>query len=116
MKYSLSKYKFFNYKDINGKDTIAAMSTYAGKTVKGYAKCNPCDTMDIEKGKTLAAARCNEKIAMKRVKRAEKKFAEAQQNLINAKRFYADMERYYLDANSQLVEAQKNIDFLTSEM
>ena len=43
MKYSLDKYKYFTYYDKNGKKTISAVSTYAGKTVKGYAKCDPRD-------------------------------------------------------------------------
>lgn len=116
MKYSLNKYKFFIYKDANGKDTIAAVSTYAGKTVKGYAKCDPRDTMDIEKGKKLAAARCNEKIAAKRVKRAQKKFVEAHNELMDAKRFYGRMEQYFIDANDQLKQAHEGVNSLISEM
>ena len=77
MKYSLDKYKYFTYYDKNGKKTVSAVSTYAGKTVKGYAKCDPRDTYDFEAGKRLAAARCNQKVAQKRARRAATKFAEA---------------------------------------
>ena len=39
MNYSLDKYKFYEYNDPKGKKTVSAVSTYAGRTVKGYAKC-----------------------------------------------------------------------------
>ena len=55
------RYKYYT----NNKDVVVAVSSYAGKTVRGVAKCDPRDTFDIEKGKELAAARCNEKIAYK---------------------------------------------------
>lgn len=121
MKYSLDKYKFYQYKDKNAedptivRDTVAAASTYAGRTVKGYAKCDPKDQFSIEKGKELAAARCNAKIAAKRVKRASAKYLEAQKQLINAKRFMTRMTDYYTDAVDQLDEANMAVaDMLKS--
>ena len=39
MRFSLDKYKFYQFKNENGGTTISAVSTYAGLTVKGYAKC-----------------------------------------------------------------------------
>ena len=98
MKYSLDKYKFYQYKDKNGKDTVAAASTYAGRTVKGYAKCDPKDQFSIEKGKELAAARCNAKIASKRAKRAESKVEEAKMLVDEALAYLADMTQYQADA------------------
>ena len=77
MKFSLDKYKYAFFKDESGKDTVCARSTYAGKTVKGYAKCDPRDSYDVESGKALAAARCNAKIAEKRVARAQRQVAKA---------------------------------------
>lgn len=116
MKYSLDKYKFYQYKDKNGKDTMAAASTYAGRTVKGYAKCDPKDQFSIEKGKELAAARCNAKIAAKRVKRASAKYLEAQQQLADAKRFMTRMTEYYTDAVDQLDEANAAVTDLMKSM
>ena len=49
MNYSLDKYKFYEYNDPKGKKTVSAVSTYAGRTVKGYAKCDPRDNFNIEK-------------------------------------------------------------------
>lgn len=116
MKYSLDKYKFYQYKDKNAKDTVAAASTYAGRTVKGYAKCDPRDQFSIEKGKELAAARCNAKIAAKRVKRASAKYLEAQQQLADARRFMARMTEYYTDAVDQLDEANAAITDMMKSM
>ena len=116
MKYSLDKYKFYQYKDKNAKDTVAAASTYAGRTVKGYAKCDPRDQFSIEKGKELAAARCNAKIAAKRVKRASAKYLEAQQQLADARRFMARMTEYYTDAVDQLDEANTAITDMMKSM
>ena len=116
MKYSLDKYKFYQYKDKNAKDTVAAASTYAGRTVKGYAKCDPRDQFSVKKGKELAAARCNAKIAAKRVKRASAKYLEAQQQLADARRFMARMTEYYTDAVDQLDEANAAITDMMKSM
>ena len=62
------RYKYYT----NNKDVVVAVSSYAGKTVRGVAKCDPRDTFDIEKGKELAAARCNEKIAEKKINESKK--------------------------------------------
>ena len=63
----MTKYSFYT----DGKTKVVAVSTYAGKVVRGVAKCDVNDTFSLEKGKELAAARCNEKIAKKRLTRAQ---------------------------------------------
>ena len=63
----MTKYNFYT----DGKTKVIAVSTYAGKTVRGIAKCDVNDTFFLEKGKELAAARCNEKVAKKRLIRAQ---------------------------------------------
>ena len=55
MKHPLNKYKYYQFKNKNGGITIVATSSYGGKTVKGYAKCDPRDEFDIEKGKALGS-------------------------------------------------------------
>lgn len=109
MKYSLDKYKFYQYKNENGGITLAAASTYGGKTVKGYAKCDPRDEFDFEKGKDLAAARCNAKIAEKRVARASRKYLEAKAALVEAQDFFNRMYSYYVDAVDAADEANAAI-------
>ena len=63
----MTKYSFYT----DGKTKVIAVSTYAGKVVRGVAKCDVNDTFSLEKGKELAAARCNEKVAKKRLIRAQ---------------------------------------------
>lgn len=72
MKYfPYDKYKYF----VNG-NKIIAISTYAGKTVRGVATCHPEDNFDIETGKKLAAMRCDLKVREKRWKAANRKAEE----------------------------------------
>ena len=112
MIYPLSKYKFHEYTDKKtGIKTVIAISTYAGKNVKGIAKCHPADdgNYDIEKGKMLAASRCNEKIALKRERRAAQKLANAQQILAAAEKHQEDMLIYYQDSWNAVKEANDHL-------
>lgn len=105
MKYSLDKYKFYQFKNENGGTTVSAVSSYAGRTVKGYAKCDPRDSFDIEKGKELAAARCNLKIAEKRKARASAKYMAAAKAADEAARHFDAMKQYFMDVDDQVDEA-----------
>ena len=115
MKYSLDKYKFYQFKNDNGGMTIVAASTYAGKTVKGYAKCDPRDEFDIEKGKKLAAARCNLKIAEKRKMRAGNKYIEASIEADQATEYFDRMKQYFMDADDQVDEARTELNELMKD-
>lgn len=112
MKYSLDKYKYYQFKNENGGMTIVAASTYAGRTVKGYAKCDPRDEFDIEKGKQLAAARCNLKIAEKRKMRAADKYMEAAFEADQAAEYFDRMKQYFMDADDQVDEARAELEKL----
>lgn len=117
MKYSLDKYKFFIAKKTDGTPyQVVAVSTYAGRKVRGVAKCDPRDEFSIENGKKLAAARCNVKIAEKRAKRAEKKHAEAV-SLVSAQMRHRDrMEAYFADSQIELKHAKIELDNLLQKM
>lgn len=67
-------YTDYNYRYVVTPNKVIALSTYAGKTVRGIAKCHPTDEFNEEYGKRLAAARCNRKIAAKRYERAFRKY------------------------------------------
>lgn len=99
----MSKYRFYN-----SKNKVVAVSTYAGKPVRGVAKCSPEDTFSLENGQNLAAARCSEKIAEKRWKRASCKFEEARNALLVAQAYYDRMYKYYEDSAVQLGDAREN--------
>lgn len=81
---------------------VIAVSTFAGKPVRGIAKCDPADEFDLEKGKMIAGARCDQKIAMKRLKRAGKKYCEAVTAAADAAAWACRMRDYYMDASDAL--------------
>lgn len=91
--YPIEKYMFYT----NGSRVIA-VSTYAGKTVRGVAVCHAGDTFSLEKGKKLAALRCAEKIAKKRVARANRKVDEAHCAYADAEGYLSKMVDYRDDA------------------
>lgn len=97
--YPIEKYKFYT----NGSRVIA-VSTYAGKIVRGVAVCHVDDTFSLEKGKKLAALRCAEKIARKRLNRAEHKVDEAYWAYVDAEAYLNKMCDYKDDALYELNE------------
>lgn len=123
MAYPLEKYKFVTkpYRKVNENGvehivgpTIIAISTYAGKTVKGYSRCHPNDFehYDTAYGNQLAAARCGLKVADKRVKHALQKVEEAKKKLDEATQYYNNMLLYLNNAENELWEANKEVDRL----
>lgn len=104
MRVSIDKYRFYA-----SNNKIVAVSTYAGKTVRGIAKCDQSDIFSIEDGKALAMARCNEKVSKKRLNRAKRKFAEARDALIEAKRVYEKMSSYLTDSEVEHEQAKKDV-------
>lgn len=104
------------YKYVTAGNTVIALSTYAGKTVKGVAKCDPNDSFSAKAGEELATARCDEKVAQKRVKRAQSKLNEARQALREATRDYERMMAYELDARHQLARASAEVTNILGRM
>lgn len=96
----------YNYVVIPEKKKVVAYSTYAGQSVRGVAKCAPDDEFDIEFGKKLAAARCNVKVARKRLKRALERRDVAWDNFIKAEDQLMKEEDYVDDSNVALTEAE----------
>ena len=73
---------------------ITARSTFAGEVVTGVARCHPLDKFDEELGKKLAAARCNAKVAEKRIKNASVKLNRANRELNDAlEKYKRDMKK-----------------------
>lgn len=118
MEYSLDKYKYYFMKPKNEIDAyhVIAVSSYAGKTVRGVAKCDPKDKFDLEKGKELAAARCQAKVSTKRLARAKKKLAEATEALEKAQKFYNDMTTYFNDSERDKEMYDSVVERLKNEM
>lgn len=113
MNFPLEKYKFYTTKE---KNKVIAVSTYAGKTVKGVAKLDPRDEFDEAKGKELAAARCNVKVTLKRLARAEKKWRDAETQLAEAERYRNRMLNYYKDSIVESSMATNKLIKIEAEM
>ena len=103
--FPISKYKFY----ITPDNKTIAISTYAGKTVRGVAKTDPRDTFDAEYGKELAAARCALKIAKRREKRANKQVQKAADQMALAYANLEKMRRYRDDSVVAVNEALFNL-------
>ena len=111
------KYTFFTRPSENGEgnvQVVVANSTYGGRCVRGIAKCDPHDEYNKVVGMQLAAARCNLKVAKKRVARSRHEIKWVEESI----RYYQDrltkMKRYNLDSENELVEAQEKLDNLAS--
>ncbi len=109
-------YPFEKYRYYTTGNKIIAVSSYAGKTVRGVAKCAEGDAFDMEKGKKLAALRCAEKIAWKRLNRAVDKVAEAEAAVEAAENHLDKMVYYHGDAYTELCNVQQSIDELLKDM
>ena len=112
-------YKFYQYNrqrsDGSTNVRIVAVSSFAGKSVKGYADLHPHDEFDVEYGKALAAARCAEKIAAKRCKRAYNKVDEATAQVNAAMAHLQKMMQYEADAEAAYNVAAFNAAQILSE-
>ena len=95
---------------------VICVSSYAGKAVRGVAKCDPKDTFNLEYGKKLAQARCDYKIAKKRVLRARAKHAEATKALGDAREYQDKMQSYYDESFKDFVRLEKELKALEVKM
>lgn len=91
----------------NDRDRVIAVASYAGKLVRGVAKCSPNDEFDYDMGSRLAMARCEEKIARKRKANAKKKLVDALMELNKIEAHVEKMEQYWADSCEELIEAEK---------
>lgn len=104
--YPISKYKFFTNPKTN---EVIAVSTFAGRTVKGHAKCHSNDAFNLEIGQKLASLRCGQKIALKRVARARKCVERAKYEYNHALAMYLKMIDYLNDSENELAEIESEL-------
>ena len=102
--------KTINYKYVVMPTKVIALSTYAGRTVRGIAKCHPNDNFDEEYGKKLAAARCNAKIAEKRYARALKKYNEYVKRIHEMELECSDVCDYLRSSAEKLKAAKEELN------
>lgn len=105
------RYKYFS----DNKRKVIAVSTFAGKTVRGVALCSPEDDFDIEKGKNIAAARCAAKIAQKRWQRAVKRDNEAYNAWASASAYLTKTCKYEIDARKAFEQAYDQLITILNE-
>ena len=113
----ISKYKFVTHTSKeHGSKQITAISTYAGRIVKGYAKCDPRDNYTEANGMELAAARCGVKIAEKRYHRALAKRDEAVLEVQRALAHMHKMEDYVAGASEKFQQAEDDLAEILSTL
>ena len=100
---------FANYRFFNSGSKVVAVSSFAGQTVKGVAKCNPNDEFNLECGKKLAAARCNVKVANKRYKYTVAKHQRAMKEFMKAQAYLMTTTDQLKNAGAELKEANADL-------
>lgn len=95
---------------------IYCVSRYAGKIVRGKAKCSIDDDFDETAGSELAKARCDLKVAEKRKNNAQKKYDEAERALAVAKARMNKMKQYKKDSVDEYNKLTKYVKSLASSM
>lgn len=105
------RYKFFV-----SDNKVVCVSSYAGKAVRGIAKCDPKDTFNVEAGKQLAQARCDFKIAEKRVKRSAERYDEAIKLLADVMAYKTRMENYKNESYREYMSLKDKLADLESSM
>lgn len=106
------RYKMYT----DGVGKVIVTSTFAGRTVRGVAKCAPEDAYDVKVGTTLAQYRCDVKIARKRTQRAVDKIDELVVKLDALIKEYNDAKDYYTNAHAAEVLAQRKLDEYEEEL
>ena len=111
--YTNDKYTYFV---ADKQKKVVAVSTYAGKIVRGVAKCDPRDEFSVEDGKKLAAARCTVKIAKKRNANANAQKKRAYNELVEKQRRLQKMNDYVADSQAALNEANNELATIEASM
>ena len=103
-----------NYKIYTHDNEVIAVTSFARRPVRATAKCDPRDTFDADFGKALAIARCDEKVADKRLAAAKKRLDRANEAMILAKRELDAANKYFNLAHEEHVDAYKTVATLTN--
>jgi hypothetical protein len=101
--------------DLTTSHRIIAVSSFATKPVRAHADCHPDDNFDAEYGCKLAAARCKQKVAARRIQRAAKKLKEAYRLQDEAIRYVEKMDEYYQQAEDFCVAADEELAAVLAE-
>lgn len=111
--YTNDKYTYFV---ADKQKKVVAVSTYAGKIVRGVAKCDPRDEFSVEDGKKLAAARCAVKVAKKRNANANAQKKKAYNELVAKQNRLQKMNDYVDDSRRALNAATSELAAIEASM
>lgn len=103
------RYHFYT----NNENLVVCTSTYAGRVVRGVAKCSPDDVFDYEYGCQLAKARCDLKVAEKRIKNARNRLFEAMGESYDAQLKIGKAQEYVDDAYEEMHLRNRILEKLT---
>lgn len=95
---------------------VIAVCRYAGRSVRGVAKCSPDDEFDLDYGTRLAIARCEEKIARIKIRNASIKYLAAAKAADEAEKRFSEMKQYYMDSVDQLDNAIEEVKKISNEI
>ena len=112
----MTKQRKINYKIYHHDNEVIAVSTFAKRMVRGVAKCDPRDEFDHKKGEALAIARCDLKVAEKRMKRADEKVKFYKEYLTEITGAFADSLVYQKIAKEELDVAKAILAKLETSM
>lgn len=118
--YPIEKYDFKVYEKTNEDGTkssvVVAISKYAGKIVKGVAKCSQDDAFSLEAGKKLAAARCDFKVCLKRHRRASQKKHKLALEIESLNEKYSKACAYYNDSLDESFKSAQRLAEIQEEL
>lgn len=112
----MTKQRKINYKIYHHDNEVIAVSTFAKRMVRGVAKCDPRDEFDHKKGEALAIARCDLKVAEKRMRRADEKVKFYKEYLTEITGAFADSLAYQKIAKEELDVAKAVLAKLETSM
>lgn len=104
------------YKFYYSNNKVICVSSFAGRTIRGVAKCSPNDTFNKETGEKLAQARCDLKVAEARFKYAERMIDQASEMQRRADDEYYFACNYYDTADTKLADAYDTLDEILEEV
>jgi len=107
-----NRYQYYK----TSKNAIICVSHYAGKSVKGVAKCSPNDEFNEEIGKELAKLRCDAKVASLRRQRAADLWWKAEAAYLKAEAERDKYGDYLADAEDAEAEALDELNDFLADM
>ena len=103
-------YKYVKYVDEKtGANVTICVSHFAGKPVRGVARCNPSDKYDESIGEELARLRCDEKIALKKINNARNKYNAVVNKMSELTNYMEKYLEYHKDSVNMLNDIQKQL-------